>query len=57
MIIGQLDDLINKTLTESTTPLTYKLIGSSNGLIVDSLFPYQAMLYIHAVGVQDRVGF
>lgn len=39
------------------TPINFKVVGASNGLILENLFPYQVMVYINAVVVQDRLAY
>ena len=44
-------------MIKNNTPLSFKLLGSSNGLYLKTLFNYKAMIYIDAVAAQDKLIF
>lgn len=53
--MGQIDDLITKSLTNNLPAQNFKLLGSSNGIILDSIFSYKTMVYINVHVVNDRL--
>lgn len=54
MITEQINDQITKELSNNLPTQNFKFLGSSNGLVVESLLPYKVMVYISAHVDNDR---
>jgi sulfite reductase beta subunit-like hemoprotein len=57
MISNQIDEAINKSLSQNLTPINFKLLGSSNGLVISKILGDKSMVFINAVIVNDRLGY